>query len=311
MATADKKPFVLAQNRLAILLGSAPARLRFYRQVLDRRLAETERYRDARLQVPRSRGLRLMLPGKPFHATPELFFQERGTTRFALPHENLTTGPRQAALIPAGMPHGERWTGVDFLNVIMMFYADGFSLHLGRLVDGTLRSGSFDRFPSTARANLIGYLEEMARTGEDGAGRAIRRGLYLAFLARLREGLERGARAEERSHPLLRRCLELIDIHFTRMDFSVVWLARELDCSPDHLSRLFRREAGQRLIQFIHQKRTDYACRLLREADMNVAETAWACGFSQPSYFNRIFRAYAGLTPQQHRNNFATTGPKA
>ncbi len=117
----------------------------------------------------------------------------------------------------------------------------------------------------------------------------------------MREGLDSGARTPEGEHPLLRAPLELIDVHFTRMDFSVLWLARELGCSADHLSRLFRRQAGLRLIHFVHRKRAEYAMHLLREADMNIAETAWACGFSQASYFNRVFRLQTGLTPVRFR----------
>ena len=291
----------LIQNRLTLLLDSREARLKFYRQMLDRRIAEVEAGAGD-LQVPRLRGLRLRLPDKPFHATPEFFFQEAGTTRFVLPDETMTTGPRKAALIPSGMPHGEAWRGSPFLNVIVMFQEEGYSLHLG-YVEDRLRCGPLDRFYSRARIAIARYAEEIAAAGPTRAGRQVRRGLYFACLARLREGLDSGSRSNDNKHPLLQRCMELIDVHFTRMDFSVTWLARELGCSPDHLSRLFRHQTGGRLIQFIHQKRTDYASYLLRESDMNIAETAWACGFRQPSYFNRIFRAHTGLKPNQFRND--------
>jgi AraC-like DNA-binding protein len=290
------------QNRLARLLGLRDLRLGFYRRMLERRIAEAEKGTGV-LRVPRLRGLRLRLPGKPFHATPEFFFQETGTTRFILPGEALTIGPRKAALIPSGMPHGEAWTGSYFLNVIVMFQEEGFSLHLGYLDDG-LRCGPLDRFHSPMRTALVRYADEIAAADTGRTARVVRGGLYLACLGRLLEGLNSRITVEPR-HPLLQRCLELIDIHFARMDFSVSWLARELGCSSDHLSRLFRQQTGGRLIQFIHQKRTDYASHLLRDSDMNIAETAWACGFRQPSYFNRIFRAYTGLKPSQFRQNRA------
>jgi AraC-like DNA-binding protein len=254
------------------------------------------------------RGLCLRLPGKPFHATPEFFFQEVGATRFLLPEETLMIGGGAAALIPSGMPHGETWRGDGFLNVIVMFQEHGYSLHLGYLED-YLRCSAVDRFDAPVRIALVRYAEEMAAAGSTRAGMRVRRGLYLACLARLREGLNSGAHPNANRHPLLQRCLELIDVHFTRMDLSVIWLARELGCSPDYLSRLFRQETGHRLVTFIHQKRTDYASYLLRESDMNIAETAWACGFRQPSYFNRVFRARTGLKPSQLRKGDAVRRP--
>jgi len=252
--------------------------------------------------VPGPCGLRLRLPGKPFHATPEIFFQERGRTRFSLPDQTITIRGRQALLVPAGMPHGEAWSGKDFLNVIVMFPENGFSLHLGYL-DKVRRCGPIDAFPTAQRHSLLHSAAELAETGKSRSGRVLRYAVYLALLIRLREGLDLDSQSQEENPSLLRRAQESIDTHFGRMDFSVKWLARELGCSPDHLSRCFRRQFGQRLIAFTHRKRTDYACRLLRESDMNIAETAWACGFSRPSYFDRIFRAYMGVSPREFRKN--------
>jgi AraC-like DNA-binding protein len=300
MSSNNKEPMILTQNRLDLLLGSRGARLRFYRQMLDRRLAEMETGNGV-LQIPRLRGMRLRLSGKPFHATPELFFQEAGTTRFELPDRTLMSAPGSAVLIPSGMPHGEFWKGPGFLNVILMFQENGHSLNLGYLKAGLLRCAPLDLFYSNAHGPLLRYAEEMAAAKPGRAATHLRRGLYHACLARLRAGLDFCSQTNESNHPLLQRCLKLISVHFTRMDFSVIWLARELGCSPDHLSRLFRQETGGRLIQFIHQKRTEYASHLLRVSDMNIAETAWTCGFRQPSYFNRIFRAQTGLKPNQLR----------
>jgi len=294
------KPLLSVQNRLPKLLGAYADRVRFYREVLDRRIAEAVKAKRSELRVPRPSGLRLRLPGKPFHATPELFFQETGRTRFVLPDQTLISRPGDSMLIPTGMPHGEVWTGRDFLNIIVMFPEEGFSLHLGYL-EKSMKCGPIDRFPSNERDVLIRYAEEMAETSDDASGRLIRRGLYLAMLVRMREGLEAPSDFANDSPSLLCRAQELIDSHFAKMDFSVIWLARQLNCSPDHLSRCFRRQYGQRLISYLHRKRTDYARRLLRESVMNVAEVAWACGFALPSYFNKIFRAYSGVSPREFR----------
>ncbi|HEY8966897.1 MAG TPA: AraC family transcriptional regulator, partial [Candidatus Methylacidiphilales bacterium] len=260
---------------------------------------------EGRLRAPKSRGLRLRLPGKPFHATPEFFFQEGGTTRFELPSETAAVGPGGAFLVPAGMPHGEAWTGRAFLNLIVMFQPEGFSLHLGYRENGQgpLRCGPIDRFPGPERIAALRYAEEIAdltREGEpDGP---LLRGLYQALLGRLLRGMRPDGPGDDGAgDDLVAGCLAMIDVHFARLDFSVAWLARELHCSPDHLSRRFRRATGTRLVEAVHRRRVEHARALLRDSDMNVAEIAWASGFSQPSYFNRIFRAATGLTPKELR----------
>jgi len=311
MPIRNTKPSSLAQNRLGELWASRSRRIELYREILERRAEEAEAGRGG-FKIPRLRGLRMRLPGKPFHPWPEFFFQEGGATRFELPSQTISSVPGEAVLIPIGMPHGESWRGLDFLNLIVMFQATTFSCHLGCLADGRgpLKQSPVDRFASEHRLATLRYAEELAAAGPDPVADRLRRGLYLALLSRLLEGIARGAEpGRPRQHLLLDRCLEFIDIHYTRLDFSVVWLARELGCSADYLSRLFRRSTGCRLIETIHRRRIEQAMRLLQEGDMNIAETAWACGFTQPSYFNRIFREATGLTPLAYRSGAKGASP--
>ena len=296
MGEASPKPIILSQNRLRELLGSREERVALYAAVLDRRLAETARG-ETRLRVPASRGLRRRLPGKPFHGDPEFFFQEGGTVAFELPEEAFTLRAREVALIPTGMPHGERWSG-RFFNVIFMVQPDGFSLHLGYLDDGP-KCGPADRFIGPTET-LVRYAEELAASeGGTRTGDGLRQGLMLTLLSRLRDSLDRDTPAVAVGAPLLRRCQELMDTHYARLDFSVEWLAANLGCSADHLSRVFRRRTGKRLIESMHDLRIERARRLLRGSTMGVAEVAWACGYARPSYFNRAFRARTGQTPRE------------
>jgi len=309
MKMPERKPTILIQNRLPRLLVSAQDRVSFYTEVLESRLAEVESG-AFRFKIPGPRGLRLRLPGKPFHATPEFFFQLAGKTQFLLPDQVLSIGVGEATLIPAGMPHGEKWSGSHFLNMIVMFQPEGFSLHLG-YIDGAYRCTPVDKFHFNGHLAILRYAEEAAADAGGEYGDALQRGLCMAVLACLRRGIEHPSPPCAGGHPLLQACMELIDSQFSRFDFSVIWLAGELGCSADHLSRLFRRHTGRRLTQFVHEKRIHYARYLLRDSDMNIAETAWACGFGQPSYFDRIFRTHTGLTPRGFREALlpAAAGP--
>ena len=261
-----------------------------------------------RLKVPRLRGLRLRLPGKPFHDTPEIFFQEGGQTHFELPHETLAVGPGEVMLVPARMPHGEQWSGQRFLNLIVMFQVESVSLHLGYREDGggSLRCGPIDRLDSVDRFATIRYVAEIAEvSGEDPTSKRLRLGLYVSLLARLIQGVCASDLTQLHRYDRIDRCKEMIAVHACKLDFSVAWLARELGCSPDHISRRFRENTGSRIMEAVHWRRIEHARQLLCTSDMNVAEIAWTCGFSQPSYFNRVFKALNGMTPKAFRRGAA------
>ena len=53
--------------------------------------------------------------------------------------------------------------------------------------------------------------------------------------------------------------------------------------------------------EYLTRHRVDAAARLLRESSMCAAEIAAACGFSDASYFCKVFRRAFGCTPAQYR----------
>lgn len=64
----------------------------------------------------------------------------------------------------------------------------------------------------------------------------------------------------------------------------------------------FRRVTGTTPLQYIQNLRLEYACDLLIETDLPVAQAAERCGFSDPFYFSRCFRKRYGVGPRQWRS---------
>lgn len=78
-------------------------------------------------------------------------------------------------------------------------------------------------------------------------------------------------------------------------------LARRAFISPDYLTKLFKKETGMSLSEYIIQKRILLAQQLLSSTSMSIVEISQKAGFSYSSYFVRIFKKKVGMTPQQYR----------
>ena len=76
-------------------------------------------------------------------------------------------------------------------------------------------------------------------------------------------------------------------------------MAQELNLSASYLSRLFRRETGSTLIDTLNTIRIGKAQELLKQG-VALKEIASSCGFSQYSYFLKVFKAQTGLSPKQY-----------
>jgi len=81
----------------------------------------------------------------------------------------------------------------------------------------------------------------------------------------------------------------------------VAGLARQLQCSADYLSQLFRKTTGSTLQGYINRQRLARAHELLEMSSLNVAEVSQAAGFRDPGYFSRAFRRWAGVSPKEVR----------
>jgi AraC-like DNA-binding protein/mannose-6-phosphate isomerase-like protein (cupin superfamily) len=66
-------------------------------------------------------------------------------------------------------------------------------------------------------------------------------------------------------------------------------------------SRQFRIHSGKTLGQFLQQIRLDAACRQLAETDCPIIDVALGSGFSQVSFFNRVFRRTFKCSPTDYR----------
>jgi len=67
--------------------------------------------------------------------------------------------------------------------------------------------------------------------------------------------------------------------------------------SYEHAARVFKNETGQTLTDFFNEQKITYAKNLLAFSDTSVIEISNLCGFSNLSYFYKLFKEYTGSTP--------------
>lgn len=84
-------------------------------------------------------------------------------------------------------------------------------------------------------------------------------------------------------------------------------LARDMNRSSRHLSRLFRQHTGQTVQQYRDQLRLEKGEQLLRHTQLSIKEIALACGFADVRQFSRLWKARRGSTPAGWRKANAKT----
>ncbi len=72
-------------------------------------------------------------------------------------------------------------------------------------------------------------------------------------------------------------------------------------------ARLFKRHAGRPFSTFLNELRLQAACHELAAGDRPVLAIALDCGFSQVSFFNRLFRRTWRCSPTEWRRRSRST----
>lgn len=89
--------------------------------------------------------------------------------------------------------------------------------------------------------------------------------------------------------------------HHISEDISRNDIAKALYLNDDYISRVFKKDTGMTIPQYINKARIDRAKELLAVSDMAVGDVAEAVGYSNFSYFSKIFRQYENCTPREYK----------
>ncbi|MDR2035885.1 MAG: PocR ligand-binding domain-containing protein [Coriobacteriales bacterium] len=79
-------------------------------------------------------------------------------------------------------------------------------------------------------------------------------------------------------------------------------IAKSVYLSPSYASRLFKKVQDCSIMEYLTSSRIEEAKRLLHNPVYLIDEIASNVGYSDASYFTKVFRRAEGLTPTQYRN---------
>ena len=99
------------------------------------------------------------------------------------------------------------------------------------------------------------------------------------------------------------RCRDYVRKHY-REKIYLEDVAEALGLSPTYLSRLFKKETGGCLQDFINEERVFRAANLLLYSDLSLTEIAEYVHFPNQSYFGKIFKQFKGMTPKAFRDRY-------
>lgn len=102
---------------------------------------------------------------------------------------------------------------------------------------------------------------------------------------------------------IVERAVEYIKMHYME-PISLPEVAEHVGVTPNYLCKRFQEHTEMKFTAYVNFMRVRQAQILLLTTSMRIAAISDAVGYTDPSYFIRMFRQYTKYTPMQFRNLF-------
>lgn len=145
--------------------------------------------------------------------------------------------------------------------------------------------------------------EDMLRLNQ-GVASVLNKGLFssIEIVNHIDQALQKKRNLSKDAQRLVRQAMAYIHEHYseqlTRQEIS-----QKVNISEDYLTYCFRQELGITPIKYLRRYRIKQAKLLLKASQNSITEIAFAVGFSDSSYFSRIFHRETGYSPEDFRQS--------
>lgn len=255
--------------------------------------------------LPRPVGIRQPISGGHFHSQPEFFFHISGKIRLKFPESKLTLNAGEVLMIPSWLAHSERSPCYkQTLTMVVAMNLSEISWHFAKTITPSSYETFGSHYISSPKANtLIKMCEELTHLRRDSSryDRFVGNAMTVSILHLMEDIISAGGKQPDSVNHKVSSCRQLINSNLANPNLNVQYLAGRLGCNADYLSHLFMENAGVPLTEFINTRRIQVAINLLNSENMNISEVAYACGYSDPGYFSRMFRKLTGKSPAEFR----------
>lgn len=246
------------------------------------------------------------------HVTKNMFILlTEGTAKFRVGGTPYTLKPGDILIIPANIPYTTQ-TEAFCSYYFCHFYADLSLCETLPTWEIHARHTDFDL--NKVQISTV-YLPEYMPLGENFsrvhrrlincteyrshntiAGRLLFENEFYKILLTIAELVELGQRDSIPSS--LERIILYIKKNLTN-PIPLTTLCDECNISASYAERLFKRHLNMTVTEYINSEKLYYACELIQSTPLNLSQISAHLGYSDVSYFSRIFKKRFGKAPSK------------
>lgn len=129
----------------------------------------------------------------------------------------------------------------------------------------------------------------------------------ISLLYKIFSELQKQNYIPENQYRAIKPAVNYIEEHFCNEKISAEAIAAMCGISYSYLKLLFIKRYGVPPLKYALQMKINYACDLLLSGLYTVTQTSDRCGYSDPAFFSRQFKAYIGISPSEFIDKYKSS----
>lgn len=240
----------------------------------------------------RAKGIRLH-----WHDRMELIRLHSGTMLVGYGENTAELSAGGIYIVPPKTPHAARVLSELAEYDVLMFDLRQFynETQLCREKLAGIFDGRFNFSLTTKHPEVLNCFDRLYSICEESSLEAT--GLAYQLLELLLRYAMVGCTDMPKGDPVILQILEFMQEHYSE-ELTVKQLALQCGYSDAHFCRKFKQATWMTPMKYLQIFRLEEAAKLLKQGKGNVSTVALQCGFPDPNYFTRCFKAHFGVPPR-------------
>ena len=236
---------------------------------------------------------------KHYHDLFEMYFIESGACCYFIDNKSYQLEPGDIIFVPAGVVHNTEYKNTihsrRLVNCSEWFIPEALREKLSS------RPYLYRNPALTERVcEILQGIEQECREPDEYSAESLRCYTYeLFFLVARNPNLCEVMRGEKH---YIEDAVEYLQSNFAS-NVTLGDMAKKYFVSPEHFSRVFKRETGFHFSEYLNLLRLKKAESMLRQLNAaTVTEIAQSCGFNDSNYFSIKFKNFYGVSPKKYQS---------
>lgn len=247
----------------------------------------------------------MSMPKAHYHDRHEIYYLEKGKTKYFIGSEIFLLKPGDMIFVPKGTFHKTDSQNMEYVERVLIMVDDDILKDCPEFIED-LSEKKLLSFTSEQMHKITDIIHSIENEEKLKLPRyRFMQKLYLEQLIITASRMKLAAPSSEITEPykIIQSAAEYICSN-PASDLSLRTLSHKFGMCPSYFSKQFKKITGIGLNEYINLMRINTAAKLLESTHLSVTDIALECGFNDSNYFAAVFKKIKGIAPKKFSMQF-------